>query len=82
VPAGIWWINYWDRAQITTIGEDLVRRAGWAQVIDVDDGALLLIATEAPLDLANRAHVERLRLLIENLGLLDAQRRARYASSG
>jgi hypothetical protein len=82
VPAGVWWINYWDRAQIATLGEGRVRGAGWAQVVEAAEGALLLTTTDEPLDLANRAHVERLRLLIDNLGLLDAQRHARYESSG
>jgi hypothetical protein len=78
VPAGVWWINYWSAAQVAELGEERVRGAGWARVIDAADGAVVLVATDEPLDPASTAHLEHLRALLANLGIEDAQQRARY----
>jgi hypothetical protein len=46
VPAGIWWINYWDSTQVETLGRKKVMTAPWAKVQEVEDGALLLTISE------------------------------------
>jgi hypothetical protein len=79
VPAGVWWVNYWSAEQVSTLGEERVRAAGWARVVDADGGALVLAATEEPLDLSRPDHVGRLRSLVLGLGLPEAQARLRFA---
>jgi hypothetical protein len=79
VPAGVWWVNYWGADQVSTLGVDRVRGAGWARILDADDGALVLAATEEALDLSRPDHVDRLRSLVLGLGLPEAQARFRYA---
>jgi hypothetical protein len=46
VPAGIWWINYWDSTQMQTLGVDRVLSAPWAKVQEVEDGAFILAISE------------------------------------
>jgi hypothetical protein len=78
VPEAIWWINYWGAAQVEALGEERVRAAGWAQVLDAAGGALVLVATDEPTDPHDRRHLERLRLLFDNVGLREAQEKACY----
>jgi len=78
VPTGVWWVNYWSGPQVATLGEQRVRSASWARVIDMPDGALVLVPTEEQLDSNNRAHLARLRRIIDEVGLHEAQERARY----
>jgi hypothetical protein len=46
VPAGIWWVNYWDSTQMQTLGVDRVLSAPWAKVQEVEDGAFILAISE------------------------------------
>jgi hypothetical protein len=77
-PTGVWWINYWDAVQVRTLGEDRVRAAGWADVSQASEGALVLIATPEPPELRKRPHLEQLERLVRNLRLREAQERWRY----
>jgi hypothetical protein len=79
VPAGVWWVNYFGRPQVETLGEERIRGAGWARVEDAGSGSLALAPTEEPLDLLNPAHTRKLSNIIDRLALVEAQRAARYA---
>ncbi|HKS48520.1 MAG TPA: hypothetical protein VJT49_26095 [Amycolatopsis sp.] len=79
VPPGVWWVNYWGATQVQTVGEDLVRAASWARIEQAGDGALLLAATDEPLDPERADHVARLSDLVGQLGLRALQDRFRYA---
>ncbi len=78
VPAGVWWVNYWGGGQVRTVGEERIRAVPWARILSSGDGALLLAATEDPLDPEIPAHVTRLRELTEGLGLRALQEHRRY----
>jgi hypothetical protein len=78
VPAGVFWVNYWSAEQVASLGEARVRTAGWAQILDAARGALVLVATEAPLEPNDPAHLAQLRGLLDKLGLREAQERARH----
>jgi hypothetical protein len=78
VPDAIWWINFWDRIQVETVGLHKIRSAGWAQIVEQSNGALVLIATDTPTDIANPTHVAHLRDLIEHMNLRELQERYRY----
>ncbi len=75
VPAGVWWVNYWDRVQVQTIGEQRVHDAPWARLVETADGAFVLAATDDPLDPTRPDHVARLRELLDELHLREAQER-------
>jgi hypothetical protein len=77
VPTGVWWTNYWNADQLRTLGEDRVRDAGWAAVLQAANGALVLSATHEPLDLRQRAHLQQLEHLVRAIGLRAAQERCR-----
>jgi hypothetical protein len=76
-PTGVWWINYWDAVQLRTLGERKVRAAGWANVTEAADGAVVLSATSQPIDLRDRAHLQQLERLLREIGLREAQERCR-----
>ncbi|HYN92511.1 MAG TPA: DUF5953 family protein [Pilimelia sp.] len=78
VPAGVWWVNYWDQRQAATVGEDRIRAAGWARAAPVDGGAWTLTATEEPLDALLPEHAARLGALVADLRLRDLQESHRY----
>lgn len=73
VPPGVWWVNYWDRTQLDTVGEERVRAASWARTHEATRGGLLLAATEEPSDPAHPDHVLRLRQLVTDLQLRTLQ---------
>jgi len=77
VPTGVWWTNYWNADQLRTLGEDRVRDAGWAAVRQAPNGALVLTATQEPLDLRQKAHLQQLEHLVRAIGLRAAQERCR-----
>ncbi len=77
IPVGVFWVNYFGVIQVRALGEERVRGAGWARVVDASNGALVLAATEQPLDPNHPPHVRRLREIIDHLGLVEAQRAAR-----
>jgi hypothetical protein len=77
VPAGVWWVNYWDPTQLHTLGEERVRAAPWARIRHATRGGLLLAATEEPSDPGVPDHVARLRRLVTELRLRAAQERFR-----
>lgn len=78
VPDAVWWVNFWDKGQVETVGQDRIQKAGWAQIIEQPDEALVLIATEEPVDISNEAHLEQLRRIIDHLKLRELQERYRY----
>jgi hypothetical protein len=79
VPAGVWWINYWDRVQIETIGRLRVRTAPWAKILEADDDSLVLVATDTPLDPENPFHYNQVAEIVRHLNLIDIQKKYRVA---
>jgi len=77
VPVGVFWINYWSAEVVAALGATRVREAGWAELIEAANGALVLIATHDPLDTNDAAHLEIVRRLVTHLGLRAAQDAAR-----
>jgi hypothetical protein len=75
VPAGVWWVNYWDAEQVRTVGVEAIRDAGWARRDELPGGGWLLAATEEPLDPDRPDHLARLRTLLDRLRLAELQRR-------
>lgn len=78
VPDAVWWINFWDRVQVETVGQAKIRAAPFARVGELASGALLLVATDEPTDAGNRAHIDRLASIVEHLDLRRLQEGARY----
>jgi Family of unknown function (DUF5953) len=78
VPVGVFWINYWSAELVATLGHLRVRNAGWARVIDAARGALVLVATDEPLDPDDPAHLERLRTLLDQIRLRETQESLRH----
>lgn len=78
VPDAIWWINFWDYAQVETIGQEQIRSENWAQIIEQPGGALLLIATLDPPNVADASDMARLDQITERLNLRELQERYRY----
>lgn len=79
-PDGVWWINVWDRSLVQSVGERRVRGASWAQVTDLDDGALLLLATPHELDVASAADRQTLARLLVELDVRGVQERWRVTA--
>jgi hypothetical protein len=77
VPRAVFWINYWNAAQVDTLGRERVLSAPWQRAEPSAHGALTLVATEKPPDIARTKDLERLRRLVEHLGLREAQERHR-----
>ena len=77
VPPGVWWVNYWGPRQVTALGEERVRTAEWAQIVETGHRALMLVATEEPLDPDSPQHISHLRQLLDHLQLRHAQEAAR-----
>jgi hypothetical protein len=73
VPDAVWWINFWDALQVSTVGDARIRAAGFARIDAEPDGGMTLVATDEPSDPANPAHVERLAHIIESLHLRQLQ---------
>lgn len=80
VPDAVWWINFWDRVQVETIGRSKIRTAPFTRIIDQPSGALVLIATDEAIDVANCAHLNRLARIVEHLDLRGLQEDARFWS--
>lgn len=78
VPAGVFWVNYWSAALVATLGQARVRAAGWARIIEAASGALVLVATDEPLDPQSPSHLDRLRSILDRLQLREAQESVRY----
>jgi hypothetical protein len=78
VPEAVWWINFWDRVQVETVGRAKIRTAPFARVGELASGALLLVATDEATDGGNPAHIDRLAGILEHLDLRGLQERARY----
>jgi hypothetical protein len=78
VPAGVFWVNSWSAALIATLGQARVRAAGWARILESASGALVLVATDEPLDPQRPPHLERLRAILDHLRLREAQESVRY----
>jgi hypothetical protein len=77
VPRGVFWINYWSRIQVETLGRERVESAEWERVVREPEGALTLAATETPPDPKRAEDLERLRAIVEHLDLRAAQERYR-----
>jgi hypothetical protein len=78
VPAGVFWVNYWSAALIATLGQARVRAAGWARILESASGALVLVATDEPLDPQSQLHLDRLCAILDQLRLREAQESVRY----
>lgn len=77
VPDAVWWINFWDRVQVETIGSSKIRSAPFKSIIEQPSGALLLTVTDEAIDVGNRAHLDRLAKIVEHLDLRALQDHAR-----
>ncbi|HBS68849.1 MAG TPA: hypothetical protein DEA79_06695, partial [Cyanobacteria bacterium UBA11153] len=73
VPDGVWWINFWDKIQVETIGLQRILTANWAQIIEQPKGALVLVATDEPTDVNNPEHLLRLGEIVSHLHLGELQ---------
>jgi hypothetical protein len=72
VPDAVWWVNYWDGTQCMNVGGDRIRAADWAATHD-EPGGMTLVATEAPTDSGDEAHLERLSRIVTQLDLAKLQ---------
>jgi hypothetical protein len=77
VPDGIWWINYWSSAQVEAVGRDRILSAGWFQTIELDNGGMILVATEEQTDVTNTEHMETLKRITEAIDLRGVQEQYR-----
>jgi hypothetical protein len=73
VPPAVYWINWWSATQVGTLGAEVVRSAGWAHVLEADDGSMTLAAADHPPDLGDAGQVARLAALVQALSLRAAQ---------
>jgi hypothetical protein len=78
VPDAIWWINFWDLIQVETVGQDRIATSNWARLIEQPGEALILVSTDEPTDVANAAHIGKLRKIVEHLNLRELQERYCY----
>ncbi|MBZ0170215.1 hypothetical protein MELA_00263 [Candidatus Methylomirabilis lanthanidiphila] len=74
VPDAVWWINFWDRLQVETVGLQRVRTAGWFRLTEQPSGALVLAATEEPTEVTNVAHMTCVQQILDYLGLYELQK--------
>lgn len=75
VPACVGWVNVWSERQVDQLGRERVELAPWARVTRA--GSLHILAvTQAPTDIDDPAHLQRLREIVEALDLAAAQRRS------
>jgi hypothetical protein len=77
VPEGVWWINIWSKVQVDTMGLDRIQSANWFHCEELPGGSVLAVATEAPLDMRNSAHRERLGEIVQHLSLGEIQEQFR-----
>ncbi len=75
VPNGVWWVNFWDRIQIETIGTAKIRNASWAKMVELRDGAMVLAATQELTNIRNPTHLAKLSEIVEHLHLREIQNR-------
>jgi hypothetical protein len=78
-PDGIWWVNYWSSAQVEAVGRDRILAAGWFQTIELDNGGMILVATEEQTDVTNTEHMETLKRITEAIDLRGVQEQYRVA---
>jgi hypothetical protein len=78
VPDAVWWINFWNREQVETLGRTRVNSADWFQRLEQPDGALLLVATSEPTSAEDPGHLEQLRRICQQLYLSEAQFHYRF----
>jgi len=75
VPNGIWWVNFWDRTQVETVGILQIKSAPWALIVELPEGAMVLAATEDPTNTKNPLHLAKLSEIVEHLHLMEVQKR-------
>jgi hypothetical protein len=78
-PEGVYWVNVWSAPIVETVGEQRVREAPWAEVRELDQGALLLVATRHVLDPTSAKDIGILAAILRELDLRSAQERWRLA---
>ena len=75
VPNGVWWINFWDRVQVETIGVNQIKNAPWEKIIELSGGSMVLVATAQLTNIRNPLHLEKLRNIITYLRLDEIQKK-------
>jgi hypothetical protein len=74
VPYGIWWINYWSKMQVETIGRSKISSANWARIVELTNGAMLVAVTEEMMDVGMLKHLEKIKQLSEYFNLREIQK--------
>jgi hypothetical protein len=73
IPQAVYWINYWDRTLVKSVGEDRIQAAPWAFVAKHPRGGLLLATQKEEFDALNKEHLERVAKLADALDLYALQ---------
>jgi len=78
VPEAVWWLNFWDEIQVSTVTIDRMRSAPWFRLVELPRNRCVLAATGEPVDLSIPDHMTLLREIIEHIGLVRLQHQYRY----
>jgi hypothetical protein len=73
VPNGIWWINYFSKLQVETLGRKRIEHADWAGISDLNNGAIICILTEEQTKVSNPEHLLKLQQVTNHLDLQSVQ---------
>jgi hypothetical protein len=73
IPTAVFWINYWNRTLVESVGEDRVRSAPWNLIVDHPRGGLLLATQREEFDALNEEHLERIARVADVLDLYTLQ---------
>lgn len=74
IPEAVYWINYWNAAQVSLIGEDKIRKAPFEIIEKQGDGGYVLVLQKEDFDAHNTAHLEKLAAIHDYFNLYDLQR--------
>jgi hypothetical protein len=77
VPEAVWWINWWPRALVETIGSERVAAAPWSHVVEHASARMVMTTVDAP-DRDHLPAVERVARLTKATELAVAQRAWRH----
>jgi len=77
VPDGVWWINFWSAQQVEIVSRESIESVDWFQVVECQNGSMILVLTGEPTDLRNSEHLEKLSQVVERLELRKLQEQYR-----
>jgi hypothetical protein len=74
IPQCISWINYWSQEQVESVGRDRAMNAGWFEVVELPNRAIVTVATQDYSDLiGNSTHLECFEKISNALNLRELQ---------